>query len=137
MNAGSNRPSPRLASAHDWSTIAWPTAARHSGRPRSEGASATPIGPKRAFSSTPASTAATTPPPPPRTATAANCAEPANTVADITTGATLPMTGSAATPNETASNPAATAYGRPARTPSRSEAARAVRALVADRMLTL
>ena len=40
---------------------------------------------------------------------AANWAEPANSAADITIGATGPITGSARTPNEIASSTAATA----------------------------
>ena len=44
MKAGSKRPPPRLAIAQEASIIAWPTAPRRSAPPRSEGASAIPIG---------------------------------------------------------------------------------------------
>ena len=40
-------------------------------------------------------------PPAPRTLSAANCAEPAKTIADITIAATLPITGAASTPKLT------------------------------------
>ena len=64
--------------------------------------------------------AATAPPPAPSTAVAANCAEPANTSADITIGATLPMTGCGQDAEGDRRAPAAaTAYGIPMRTPSR------------------
>ena len=45
MKAGSKRPPPRFAIAQEASIIAWPTAARLSARPRTDGASAIPIGP--------------------------------------------------------------------------------------------
>jgi hypothetical protein len=45
------------------------------------------IGAYRAFSKTAAATAAAAPPPVSRTETAANCAEPAKVVADMTTAA--------------------------------------------------
>ena len=44
MKSGSKRPPPRLAAAQEKSIIAWPIAARRSGPPRSDGASAIPIG---------------------------------------------------------------------------------------------
>jgi hypothetical protein len=47
-----------------------------------------PIGRKRALSRTPARIAVAAPPPSASTAVAANCADPANTIADITIGAT-------------------------------------------------
>ena len=60
----------------------------------------------------------------------ANWAEPAKTIADITIGATAPITGSARTPNEIASTKAATANGIPARAPARRlGSSRALRAL--------
>ena len=71
----SNRP-PRLASAHDASTTAWPSAARRSGAPSSAGAKAIPIGRKRALTRAAARTAANTVPPSPSTDVAANCADP-------------------------------------------------------------
>jgi hypothetical protein len=45
MNAASKRPPPRLAIAQEASIIACPIAARRTARPRSDGASAIPIGP--------------------------------------------------------------------------------------------
>src|SRR4051794_33254988 len=64
--------------------------------------------------------AAPAPPPAASTAVAANCAEPANTSADMTIGATLPISGRASTPNETASRKPAAAYGMPTRKPRRT-----------------
>ena len=57
----------------------------------------------------PAAIAAAAPPPAASTAVAANWAEPANSSADITIGATGPITGSARTPNEIASSSPAAA----------------------------
>ncbi len=59
--------------------------------PVSHGATLTPIGPYRAFSSTAAVIAAATVPPTSRIDAAANCADPANVVIDITIGASTPM----------------------------------------------
>ena len=111
--SGSKRPPPRLASAHDASTIAWPVSARSRRLPRSDGASAMPIGRKRRLSRIPATIAATADPPPDSTASDANCAEPANTMSDITIGATGPITGRASTPNENDRSPAASPSGIP------------------------
>ena len=90
------------------------------GPPRSEGAKATPIGRKREFISAAAAMAAPAPPPWARIATALNCADPANTIADITTASSFDSPASCATtPNETDRSSPAAANGRPARTPSR------------------
>ncbi len=59
--------------------------------PSSHGATETPIGRYREFSITAARIAVAAEPPAPRTDAAANCAEPANVVMDITIGATLPI----------------------------------------------
>ena len=61
----------------------------------------------------PAKIAAPAPPPAASTASAANWAEPANTTADITIGATVPITGCASTPNEIASRNDAAEIGSP------------------------
>jgi hypothetical protein len=64
--------------------------------------------------------AVTTPPPAPRIEAAANWAEPAKVVTDITTGATRPMPAARArTPNDTPKTSAATPIGAAARAPSR------------------
>jgi hypothetical protein len=64
--------------------------------------------------------AAATPPPVPSTDATANCAEPANVVADITTGASDPMPASrASTPKEMPNAPTATANGTATRMPAR------------------
>jgi hypothetical protein len=96
----SKRPSPRLASAQDASTSACPRIARPTARWSSDAAIAIPIGTKRRFSRLPAMIAGNAPPPADSTASAANCAEPANTITDITIVATAPSTGRASTPNE-------------------------------------
>ena len=119
MKAGSKRPPPRLAAAQEKSIIVCPISDRRSTPPSSDGARATPIGTYRAFSRIPAAIAAAASPPAARTAVAANCADPANSAADMTIGAMGPMTGSASTPKEIESSTAATAYGTPRRTPSR------------------
>ena len=64
------------------------------------GATLTPIGPYRAFKRTAAITAAPRVPASLRIDAAANCAEPANVVTDITIGATRPIDGSASTPKD-------------------------------------
>ena len=69
--------------------------------PASAGATLTPIGPYRRFNRIAATTAAPTVPPSPRIETAANWADPANVVTDITIGATRPIAGAARTPNDT------------------------------------
>ncbi len=72
------------------------------------------------LSSTPAAIAAPAPPPAASTARAPNCAEPAKTIADITIGATVPMMGSASTPNEAPRSNEAREIGAPARIPALS-----------------
>jgi hypothetical protein len=60
-----------------------------------------PMGRKREFISAPAAIAAPAVPPPARIATAANCAEPANTTADMTIAASTGKPASrASTPND-------------------------------------
>src|SRR3954451_18266583 len=121
----SNVPSPRPAIPHEASTIACPCAARRSGPPGSDGPIATPIGRKREFTSAAASTAAATVPPCDRIAIAVNCADPANTIADIAIAAPADSPAPCATtPNESASSPLATANGSPARSPSRRRSRR-------------
>ena len=79
-----------------------------------------PIGAYLAFSRSAAATAAATVPPSPSTDTEANCAEPANVVADITIGASHPNpTARAITPNEIPNPATAIASGPTARAPSR------------------
>ena len=72
---------------HEESTTAWPSSARRARLPRSDGPRAKPIGTNRLFISAAAPTAAPTPPPAARMPTAANCADPANTTADMTRAA--------------------------------------------------
>ena len=56
---------------------------------------------------------------------AANCAEPANTIADITLAAiTLNPASRASTPNDSDRRNPAAAYGTPARSPARQDAPR-------------
>jgi hypothetical protein len=84
------------------------------------GATATPIGKKRAFKSTAAAIAANTPPPAPRTAATANWAEAEKVTTENTIGARAPHPSERArTPKEIATTPATNANGRPARTPAR------------------
>jgi hypothetical protein len=72
------------------------------------------------LSSTAAATAATTAPPAPRIETAANWADPAKVVIDITTGASDPIPAErASTPNEAPKTTTAAANGSAARAPSR------------------
>ena len=72
-----------MASAQEASTTACPCAARRSGPPGSDWASATPIGRKRELMSAASTTAVPAPPPEATIATAVNCADPANTMNDI------------------------------------------------------
>src|ERR671915_1814905 len=120
----SKRPSPCTARAHEASTTACPSTARRSGEPCSAVAAATPIARKRAFSIVPAAMAVSASPPAASTAVAPNWAEPANTTADITTGATGPMSGSARTPKDTPGTSAARPKPIPARRPGRYGARR-------------
>ena len=78
-------PSPLLATAHDASTTVWPWSPRLSGPPGSEGAKAMPMARNRPFIKVAAATAAASVPPADTTASAANCAEPANTRAEAAT----------------------------------------------------
>jgi hypothetical protein len=68
----------------------------------------------------PATIAVATPPPAASTVSAANCAAPEKTVADMTTGATGPMTGRASTPNDTPSANVGSTSGHPLRIPART-----------------
>src|SRR5437588_9547151 len=119
MNHGSKVPSPVLAAAHEASTVVIANAARDSARPRSDGASATPMARYRAFSSRAAAIAAAVPPPAFSTASAPNCAAPENTTTDMTIGAIQPITGLASTPNEMAMANTAIPNGTPCRIPAR------------------
>src|ERR671920_354385 len=101
MNSLSKRPPPRLARAQDASTTACPSRARRRGPPLRYGAMASPIGPKRALSSTAATIAAAAPPPSPKTAATANWAEPENVITEKTIGARVPHSKErASTPKE-------------------------------------
>ena len=113
-------PGPRLDTAQEASTMAWPSTARFTVRPRNAGPAANPIGPeKRLFTSSPAITATGTVPPVARTLSEAAWAAPAKTITDITIVATLPISGWATMPKERARAKLAKAKGMPARTPSR------------------
>ena len=99
-----NVPSPRLASAHDASTTACPSAARRSGPPGSDGASAMPMARKRECIRVAAPSAAPIPPPPVTIASAANCADPANTSAEVAMAcSSVKPACTARTPNESES----------------------------------
>ncbi len=81
-----------------------------------------------------AATAAPTPPPAVSTDSAANCAEPANTMADIAMAAASGMPASRARiPKEADSRNPAMANGTPARRPLRKEARSS--AVILDRMI--
>src|ERR1700760_3132575 len=82
------------------------------------GGGGSPIGSQRRFISMPARIAVATPPPAASTVRAANCAAPENTVIDITTGATGPITGRPSTPNETPSANVGSTSGSPLRIPA-------------------
>src|SRR4051812_2594539 len=117
-NQRSNVPSPRPAIAQEASTTVCPWAARLAAPPGSDGPSAIPIGRKREFISAAAPTAEATPPPAATIETAANCAEPANTIAEKAIVATIEKPASrASTPNDSDSRKPAAAYGSPALTP--------------------
>ena len=112
-------PSPRLASAQEASTTIWPSAARRSRPPASDGATASPMGRKRALTNTAASAAAPAPPPAPRIEAAANCADPDSTSSEQAIGAATPQPSwRASTPNDTPSTTVAIANGSPARAPA-------------------
>ena len=100
MILGSCPPRPSAESAHVSSTTSWARRNRDHHGPVRDGATLRPIGAYRALSSTAATTAAASVPPAPRIEAAANWAEPANVVADITIGAIEPIVGRARTPNE-------------------------------------
>src|SRR4051794_31433791 len=118
-NQRSNVPSPRPAIAQEASTTVWPWAARLAAPPGSDGPSAIPIGRKREFISAAAPTAEATPPPAATMEIAANCADPANTIAENAMVATTEKPASrASTPNESDSRKPAAAYGSPALTPA-------------------
>src|SRR3954447_9181592 len=124
-NQRSNVPSPRLAIAQEASATVCPCAARLCARPGSDGASAIPIARKREFISAAAPTAAPMLPPAETIEIAANWAEPANTIADITIAAiTLKPASRASTPNDSERRNPASAYGTPARRPARHDALR-------------
>jgi hypothetical protein len=81
-----------------------------------------PIARNRPFIRVAADTAAATPPPPARIASAANCAEPAKTSAEvrIVCNAENPAC-RARTPNDIDSRTATTPNGTPSRSPARKE----------------
>ena len=81
-----------------------------------------PIGRKREFISAAAPIAAPSPPPAATIEIAANCAEPAKTIADMTIAPIAEKPASrASTPNDSATTLPASAYGTPARSPARKE----------------
>src|SRR5215471_3198709 len=84
------RPPPRCATAQDSSTINCDSKNRLSREPSKASATAMLMARYRALRRTAAITAASTLPPLSRTDVAANCADPANVVADMTIGATEP-----------------------------------------------
>src|SRR4051794_20361859 len=99
----SKLPSPRDDRAQEASTTACPFAARLSGPPRNDGPTAALMGRKREFISVAAATAAPAPPPAPTIEMDANCAEPANTIAEKTIAASAEKPDSTARiPNEMA-----------------------------------
>ena len=108
-------PSPREDSAHEASTTVWPFAARFSGPPRKDGPTAALIGRKREFMRVAAAIAAPAPPPAATIETEANCAEPANTIAENTIASDLREAGLARRGSRTtcARMPPATANGAP------------------------
>src|SRR5918994_3729312 len=80
--------------------------------------------------------AATSPPPSSRIDATANCEEPANVVADMTIGATTPMSAArASTPNETPKSGTVIAIGSAARTPGETIASGSGAGEVARRCL--
>ena len=122
-NSRSKRPSPRLAIAQEASTTACPSTARRSGPPGSDGASPIPIGRYRECTRVAALRAAGRPPPWAITASAANCADPANTSADIAIAPIAEKPAwTASTPKESETTLLANAYGVPARTPAQKDA---------------
>jgi hypothetical protein len=95
-------------------------AARFSGPPLNEGPTAALIGRKREFISVAAAMAAPAPPPAAMIVTEANCAEPANTIAENTIAATWENPASSARmPKDAARMKPATANGAPRRRPRR------------------
>ena len=107
-------PSPREDIAHDASTTVCPLAARFSGPPRKDGPTAALIGRKREFIRVAAAIAAPAPPPAPTIEIEANCADPANTIAEKTIASAGEKPDSTARmPNEMARMPPATANGAP------------------------
>ena len=77
-----------------------------------------PIAKNRPFMSVPAPTAAAAVPPPASTASAANWADPPNTIAEVTTTCSVENPACrASTPDDSDSTKLTTAYGTPSRTP--------------------
>lgn len=114
----SNVPSPRLAIAHEASTIACPSAARRSGPPLSAGATAKPMGKKPVLMSRPAVMAEAALPPAARMETDASWAAPPNTRTDMAIAVKAPITGSASTPKDMPMASLGSAKGSPALMPS-------------------
>lgn len=78
------------------------------------------MGRNRELSSKAAASAASAPPPAPRIEAAPNCAEPENTTADMTIGASAPHPSDrATTPKDTPTKKTASAKGVAARAPAR------------------
>src|SRR3954471_11886783 len=116
----SNVPSPRLASAHEASTIVCASATLRRSGLRSDGVTAIDNGMKRVLTSRAAAAAAAAVPPDPSTPATASCAPPANVISEKTIGATTPQSSERASrPNEPPMKNAATASGIPRRMPSR------------------
>src|SRR3954447_24240351 len=134
-NQRSKVPSPLFAIAQEASTTVWPWAARLAAPPGSDGPSAMPIGRKREFISAAAPTAEATPPPAPTIATAANCADPAKTMAEKTIAARTEKPASrASTPNESDSRKPAAANGIPALTPALNDSRRVTSCSMRERL---
>ena len=110
----------RPESAHDSSTMSCASTRRRRREPGKIEATETLIGTYLALRSAAATIAAAAPPPVSRIDAAANCAEPAKVVADISRAAAQPMPASPdSRPNEAPKSSGASASGRAARTPSR------------------
>src|SRR5919198_455965 len=117
----SKRPPPRADSAQDSSTISWDWTRRLGAAPSKTSPTEMLIGAYRTLSSTAARIAAAAVPPASRIDAAANWAEPAKVVADMTIGASQPIpTLRASKPKETANGKTAIPIGTARRTPSRS-----------------
>jgi len=95
-----------------------PVSSRRSGPPFMEGAIANPIGKKRVLASSPVLAASAVPPPEVKMLSAANCAVPDQTIADITTDGSAPSRGAASSPKLIPTAATGSAMGTDARRPS-------------------